>query len=163
VLIGVLVATAALVATSVLVIRAASHLPASTAPRTVEERATGRWFALVVGAEVAALVVVNPVAAATGHVELMPSLNLMIVGLHFLPLAWIFRVPRYYVMGVLFCGIPAGMMLSISADTLVGHPPAWYVIPSLGCGLVAGLTAMAGLREAWQSVVGLRPVLPTLS
>lgn len=135
VLIGAIAMTGAVIAAGVVVIRAARRLPKRVSPRTPEERATGRRFAWVVGAEVAAFMVVNPVAAVTGHVELIPSLDLTIVGLHFLPLAWLFRVPRYHVMGVLFCAISAATVFSMRADAAVGHALGWYVLPSLGCGL----------------------------
>jgi hypothetical protein len=154
VLIGAFVVTGAVIAASVLVIRAACRLPKRAFPRTPEERATGRRFAWVVAAEVAAFMIVNPVAAVTGHVELLPSINLAIVGLHFLPLARLFQVPRYYVMGVLFCAIPAATVFSLPANAVLGHALDWYVVPSLGCGLVAMVTSAAGVREAWQGVLG---------
>jgi hypothetical protein len=154
VLIGALVVTGAVIAASVVVIRAARRLPKRVSPRTPEEKATGRRFGWVVVAEVAAFMVVNPVAAVTGHVELIPSLDLAIVGLHFLPLAWLFHVPRYYVMGVLFCAIPAATVVSMPANAAVGYTLGWYVVPSLGCGLVAMVTAAAGVREAWRDVRG---------
>src|SRR5579862_8449700 len=59
VLIGALVITVALIATGIVVIRAAVHLPASAAPRTPDDRALGRRFVGVVGVEVAAFLVVN--------------------------------------------------------------------------------------------------------
>lgn len=157
-LIASLVITAALIVTSVVVIRATLHLPGAGAPLTPERRTLRRRFAWVFVAELAAFAIVNPIAAATGHIELLPSLNVMIVGLHFLPLAWIFRVPRYYIMGLLFCGIPTVMLLSMSEHARIGHALGWFVIPGLGCGLVAALTAVAGLRESWRSVISLRPV-----
>jgi len=157
-LIGALVIAAALIATGVVVMRAALRLPSGVSPRTAEEgRVIRRRFAWVFGVEIAALAVVNPILAFTGHGKLLPSLDVMIIGLHFLPLAWIFRVPRYYVMGLLFCAIPTVMLLSMSQHARLGHAVAWFVIPGLGCGLVGAATAAAGLREAWQSVIALRP------
>lgn len=152
VLIGTFVLLGALAAAGVVVIRAAMDLPVGNAPRTPEEQQIGRRFAWVVGGEVAAFAVVNSVLGATGNFELMPSLNLIVVGVHFVPLARIFRVPRYYFTGLLFCAIPMVVLLSIPKQFVVGHGLAWYVVPGLGCGLVASLTAAAGLREAWQSV-----------
>lgn len=157
-LIGALVIATALIATGVVVTRATLHLPGGVSPRTREEgRAIRRRFAWVFGAELAALAVVNPILAFTGHFKLLPSLDVMIIGIHFLPLARIFRVPRYYVTGLLFCAIPTAMLLSMSQHARVGNAVAWFVIPGLGCGLVGAATAAAGLREAWQSVIALRP------
>jgi|HubBroStandDraft_6_1064221.scaffolds.fasta_scaffold401857_2 hypothetical protein len=156
-LICAIIVAAALIAAGVVAMRAALRLPRGASPRTAEEgRAIRRQFAWVFGAEIAALAIANPIAAATGHPKLIPSLSVMIIGLHFLPLAWIFRVPRYYVMGLLFCGIPVVMMLSMSAYAHVGHAVGWFVIPGLGCGIVGALTAAAGLRESWKSMAALR-------
>ena len=90
--------------------------------------------------------------ASTGNFAVMPSLNLGIVGVHFLPLARLFRVPRYYVMGVLFCFIPAVTLLWFPAQGRVGAVLGWHVIPSIGCGLVAVLVGAAGLLEARHSL-----------
>ncbi len=152
VLLGTFVLLGALVVAGVVVIRAALGLPKSIAPRTPEEQQIGRRFAWVFGAEMVAFAVVNSIIGATGDFTLMPSLNLIVVGAHFFPLARIFRVPRYYLTGLLFCVIPTVTLLAISKQLVIGHALAWYVVPSLGCGLVASLTAAAGLREAWQSV-----------
>ena len=155
-LIGALVITASLIATSIVVIRAALHLPGGDSPPSPQGLAIRRRFIWVVVAELAALAVVNPIAAVTGHFALIPSLDLIIVGVHFLPLAWIFKVPRYYATGLLFCAIPTVVLFSISKHAFVGQAHAWFVIPSLGCGLVGALTAAAGLREARQSVIRIR-------
>lgn len=156
VLIAAVVVTASLVVISVIVIRAALHLPKDIQLTTSKKKKVLRRFILVVGIEVLAFSVVNPVVAATGHFELLPSLDLIIVGIHFLPLAWIFRVPRYYFTGLLFCAIPMATLLAIPKELVVGHVLAWYVVPSIGCGLVALLTAAAGLRETWKAITESR-------
>lgn len=115
-----------------------------------------RKFAFVVGGEVLAFAVVNSIAGLTQNYELMPSLNLIVVGIHFIPLARIFRVPRYYIMGLLFCAISIVTLIAIPKQLMVGQTLAWYVVPSLGCGFVASLIAVSGLIEAWQSVSKIR-------
>jgi hypothetical protein len=152
VLIGAFILMGALIAAGVVVIRAALGLPKSIAPRTPEEQQIGRRFAWVFGAEVLAFALVNAVIGVTRDFELMPPLNLIVVGIHFFPLARIFCVSRYHVTRLLFCVIPILTLLVIPKRFVVGHALAWYVVPSLGCGLVASLTAAGGLREAWQSV-----------
>jgi hypothetical protein len=152
VLIGSFVLLGALVAAGVVVIRAALRMPKSTAPRSPEEQRIGRRFAWVFGVEIAAFAVVNSILGAIGDFALMPSLNLIIVGVHFFPLARIFRVPRYNVTGLLFCAISIITLLAISKQLMVGETLARYVVPSLGCGIVASLTAAASLREAWHSI-----------
>ncbi len=144
--------SAALLLLGVVVIRAASRLPRPTRPRAADERLLGRRFALVVGLEVIALAILNPLLAARGHVTVLPSLNLVIIGLHFLPLAWLFHVPRYYVMGLLFCVIPARTLWWFPAQSHVGSALSWFVISGLGCGAVAVVIGAAGLGE----VAGLK-------
>jgi hypothetical protein len=115
---------------------------------TAADRLLARRFVIVVAAEIVAFASLNPIFAATGHVSMLPSLNLTIVGVHFLPLAWLFRVPRYYVMGLLFCVIPMSTLWWVPAQASVGSAIGCHVIPTLGCSAVAVLTGAAGLREA---------------
>ena len=124
--------------------------------RTPEEQLIWRRFAFVVGGEVLAFAVVNSIAGLTQNYELMPSLNLIVVGIHFIPLARIFRVPRYNIMGLLLCAISIVTLIAIPKQLMVGQTLAWYVVPSLGCGFVASLIAVSGLIEAWQSVSKIR-------
>jgi hypothetical protein len=102
---------------------------------------------LVVVTEVVAIVVVNGILGTTHHIILIPSFDLMIVGIHFLPLARLFGVRRYYPTGFLFCAIPALMLVAVPETTRMGHVQAWLVLPSLGCGLVAIVAAATSLRE----------------
>jgi hypothetical protein len=151
--------TAVLVAIGLRVLNGVLRLPGAMPPRTPEERAVFRRFVRVVVAEVAAFMLVNSVCVTLQHVEFIVPLDVVIVGIHFLPLARIFRVPRYYPLGVLFCSVAILTLLMFRGGAHVGHAIAWYVVPSLGCAPVAWVTAGAGLREAWQAMVGLRPSL----
>lgn len=156
ILIGIVILLCILVAAGIIVLRASLNLPDGNAPRTPEEQKIGRRFAFVAGAEVLAFSLVNPIIGVTGHYELMPSVNLIIVGIHFFPLAQIFRVPRYHLTGLLFCLIPMATLIAIPQQFTIGHTLAWYVVPSFGCGLVACITALAGFSEAWKSIPKIR-------
>jgi hypothetical protein len=159
ILIGSSVLVGVFVIASIVVIRAALGLAVSTVPQTREEQQIGRRFAWVFGFELLAFAVVNSILTVIGNFELMPCLNLIVVGVHFFPLARIFRVPRYNAMGLLFCAIPVVTLLAIPKQFEIGHTLAWYVAPSIGCGLVAIVTAAAGLRESWISVSTIRGVI----
>jgi len=98
----------------------------------------------------------NYVCVATGRIELIVPLDIAIVGLHFLPLAWLFLVPRYYATGLLFCGVSALVLLLVPARAQVGHAIGWFVLPSLGFAPIAWLTAVANLWEAEQFVRNYR-------
>lgn len=149
---------APLIGINIGVIRAVVRLPGGLPARTQEEQATFRAFVRVGIAEVAAFMAVNPVFVATHHVELVVPLDVAIVGAHFLPLARIFKVPRYYLLGGLFCGVAVLTLLLFSKDASIGHAAAWYVVPSFGCAPVACLIAAANLREAWRFVRQSRPL-----
>ncbi len=96
-----------------------------------------RWFMIIVAAEIAAWGAVSMVCVLVlHHSRYIVPLDIFIVGVHFLPLAKLFQVPRYYAMGVLFCVIPVATMLAVQYSAHVGHGVIWMVVPSVGCGLV---------------------------
>ena len=143
---------AAIVAINVVVLRMAMRLPKGINGQKSEKKKLRRRFVWIVGAELAAFAAINIVAAAARQFELIPLLILIVVGIHFFPLARIFHVPRYYMTGLLFCAVPIITLIWIPKESVFGQVPAWYVVPNLGCGLAASLTAVAGLFEAWQSL-----------
>ncbi|WP_449355448.1 hypothetical protein ACUL41_05325 [Virgibacillus natechei] len=63
----------------------------------------GLWFNIVFAAEGLAIVIAIAVCNTIGHTELIPLVIAMIVGIHFLPLAYLFQVRVYYFTGVLLC------------------------------------------------------------
>jgi hypothetical protein len=125
---------------------AATGLPRTASQRTADDT-TMRDFRRTVIAEIAGICLVNVLCGVYGRNNLMAPLDLIVVGLHFVALARVFRVPRYAVMGWLFCVLPIVTMLLVSEQTLVGRAPAWFVLPSLSCSLVVWMTAAANLRE----------------
>jgi hypothetical protein len=136
----------------VAVIRAILRSPGAIPPRTTEDRVMLRRFVAVVIVEVIAIMVVNGISAVTQHLELLVPLDLLIVGIHFLPLACIFRVPRYYVMGGLFCLVTVLTLVLIPVHAQVGAAAAWFVIPTFGCTAVGWATAAFNLREVTMSL-----------
>jgi hypothetical protein len=152
VLAGVVIGAIVYVAIGVGIIRAILRSSGAVSPRTAEERLVLRRFVPVVIAEVVAIMIVNGICAATEHLELLVPLDLLIVGIHFLPLARIFRVPRYYVMGGLFCLASVLTLVLVPERAQVGAAAAWFVIPTFGCTAAAWTTAALNLGEAWQSV-----------
>jgi hypothetical protein len=121
-----------------------SFLPVAN---TSEGRRIMLQFAMIFAAEGAAIAAVSIVCTYTHHWRFIVPLILIIVGLHFLPLARLFAVPRYYVLGALFCVIPVVTMLLIPESAHMGRSPSWFTIPTVGCALVCFATAWAGLNE----------------
>lgn len=152
VLTSVIIAAIVYLAIGIGMIRAVPRASGPVPPRTAEDRVVLRRFVPVVIAEVVAIMVVNSVCAVTEHLELLVPLDLLIVGIHFLPLARIFQVPRYYVTGGLFCLVSVLTLVLVPTQVQVGAAASWFVIPTFGCTSVAWATAAFNLREVGKSV-----------
>jgi hypothetical protein len=72
----------------------------------------------------------------------------LVVGLHFFPLARLFRMPLYYFTGTALCVVSIATM--ILAPILDYSEAVWFVLPGLGSGLVLWTTGamlvVAGLE-----------------
>lgn len=159
---GVVLAAALLTVNSIRAIRSAARLePARLPPRTTEERRIVRRFGVVVGAEVLVIMAVNGVCAAYQRFVLMAPLDLLIVGLHFIPLAGIFRIPRYYATGVLLSVVPLVTLLLVPEAAFVGRAPAWFAVPSLVSSGVVWVTAMGNLNDVFRRLREERVVVIT--
>ena len=91
-------------------------------------------FGIILGIECALIAMV---AAGLAHVRsyrLIPPAVALIVGLHFLPLAWFFRMRVYYATGVL-------MLAWLAACFLVADPLARSSILGLGTGIILWLSS----------------------
>jgi hypothetical protein len=147
VVLAAVLAGAVVVATgAVFVIRAAARLPKDTASAK-SGPTMRRWFIIVFAVEVALIVVVAWVCATTRHFEYIVPLDLVIVGAHFLPLAWLFGVPRYNVLGAGFCAIAIAVML------MKPHRTGAMLRLDRSADLVARCSRrgrVAGLRESWR-------------
>jgi hypothetical protein len=141
-----------LIVVSAAMLRTVFHLRDETPPRPSEARRLGRAFGVIAGIEGLVITGVTLACIFWHHTAFIVPLDLMIVGLHFLPLAKLFNVPRYYVTACLFCVIPIATMLLVPRDQRIGHALSWIVLPSVGCAMVAFVTAWAGLREVNQYI-----------
>lgn len=63
-------------------------------------RSMNKQFMIVAVLEFAAIAIVVVIASALHRSDLAPVLIAIVVGLHFLPLAKVFRAPIYYVSGI---------------------------------------------------------------
>lgn len=148
---GVSIAVIIFLAIGIGVLRAVLRSPNASA-LTAEGQVMARRFKWVVIGEVAAIMIVNGIASAMQYFQLIAPLDILIVGIHFFPLASLFRVPRYYWMGGLFCAVTVLTLVLVPAHAQVGAADAWLVWPTFGCSLVAWVTAGFNLREVRQSL-----------
>ena len=150
-------ATSLLVATSIFavgmylfgiaMIRGVRQLPVLPATEPSRARRIILRFGAIVAIEGVAIAMVSLACIFTHHARFIVPLTLVIVGLHFLPLARLFDVPRYSVTGILFCIIPIVTMVAVPASAHVGQLRDWIAIPSVGCALVSLATGWGGLNE----------------
>jgi hypothetical protein len=140
-----------LIAAGIFILKRALRLPADAVP----SRRTRRPFALIIVAETVGWGVANAACLMFWTWRAIAAVDLIIVGLHFLPLARLFKVQRYQVLGALFCVIPAATLLLIPAKDRIGEVVSWIAVPSFGCSMVAAVFGVVGLVQASQ-LAGIR-------
>lgn len=111
-----------LIAASVRQLAAVARMPTSPSHAEAIEsarhgRRIGRWFATIFGVEVAVIAAAATLLARAGRPLLIPVAVVAIVGAHFVPLATIFQVRTYSLVGIALL-VAAGMSLFISDEPI---------------------------------------------
>ena len=125
---------------------AAPTTEAEELERSREGKRMGIWFGVIFAAEFGVIGAVAPILAGAGRPLLIPVAIVAIVGAHFVPLAKVFRIPTYFVAGVLLVAIAAASLLIPDeptrlfalgiATTVVLWAAAWTVLAvHVGAGL----------------------------
>ena len=110
-------------------------------------RTIGRRFGLIVLAEVVILVAINFVLGQTNHGDWIVPFTCCTVGLHFVPLALLFQVRPYIVLGFLWVFITLLTVILTPARMLLGQGlNAWVLLPIAGCGLATWVVTAYILR-----------------
>ncbi len=95
-------ATFALLVVCVLRLRASGKLPDSHDPAAAAKgKRAGILFGIIFGIEGGLIALGSVLLVGSGHGDWIPVVAGLIVGVHFLPLAYIFEVPLYYWTGAL--------------------------------------------------------------
>lgn len=118
--------------------KAISRRASSTTPQRIR---LGRSYWIVVGTEFVAIGVAVGLALAFHRAELMPVGIAFIVGVHFLPLAKIFRAPIYYFTGSAVAAWSLGCWIVVS-------PARMAVWVGIGTGSLLWLSAAYALLRA---------------
>lgn len=138
--------TVALLIPAIILLRTTQALPADDHPESLSnEKWTMRLFYLDFYSEGAAIVLAIIICNVTNHDAYIVPVIALIVGLHFLPLAALFKVWLYYVTGALMIVIPLVVMIAVPATTLIGRANGWMVIPMAGSAVVLWLTTIGVL------------------
>ena len=148
-LFSAVLAGAALLLLGAVAVRRSAHNVAET-PWS-PQRSRGFWLAF--GAEAAAIVLIVSTALLLHRPQWIPPLVALAVGLHFLPLARLFRRPLYYVTGTALCAVCAATILFMPPQWGARHLQGWLLSAGLGSGMVLWLSVLAMLI---QSRTGLR-------
>jgi drug/metabolite transporter (DMT)-like permease len=83
----------------------ASRRGSTQAPttNTQEGQRRSKWFRIVFSTELVAIVIAYVICRAVNRYDLFFPVMMLIVGIHFFPLASLFRIRRYYGTGTLLC------------------------------------------------------------
>lgn len=135
--------------------RSAQRLPDQVAPTdTREEKRIGRWFGIVFAAEGVLIAIASVVCNRINRFDLFFPTMAIIVGIHFLPLAGLFRVRPYYLVGIAFCLLAIITLLVIPQHAVFGGQSINPQLVVLGFG--AALTLWVVGAGLW--VLGRRLV-----
>lgn len=102
-------------------IRSSRRLPDAVA-ETDERRGkqTGRWFVIIFAAEGLLIGIASIICNAIGRFDLFFPIMAAIVGVHFFPLAALFEVKPYYLVGALLCLLAGVTLLVVPASASLG-------------------------------------------
>jgi len=131
--------------TAVLVVWAVANLVALRhAPRAVLDRRLARffriWFALIVAIEGTAIGVGAPILGHFHRLDLFGQWVGAVVGIHFLPLGKLFKLPLYYATG-------AAISLAAFGSLLISAGPLRAAVSAGGTGVALWLTAIIILSK----------------
>jgi hypothetical protein len=136
------VVTIVLLALCIMRVRALRNIPSIHDPvATAKGKRAGMLFGIIFGAESGLIWLCAMLLARLGLSIWIPIAVAVIVGLHFIPLAWVFEVPLYYWTGVL-------SVLGMAGCSLIRDPGTRLLWAGLVMAAVLWLTAVWLLLRA---------------
>ncbi|HEY3992650.1 MAG TPA: hypothetical protein VGM01_07185 [Ktedonobacteraceae bacterium] len=141
-------------AASLILLRDALRLPAGTSPETRSiGKKVGRRFGLVALSEGVIIGAITTLLSQTNHGDWSIPVIYFIVGLHFFPLAFVFRVRSYLVLGLLWVVISLLTVILTPASLIVGQGlSAWVFFPIAGCGVATWPVVAYVIRTSMRKV-----------
>jgi hypothetical protein len=114
----------------------ASRRSSTQAPttNTQEGQHRSKWFRIVFATELIAIMVAYVICNAVNRFDLFFPVMMLIVGIHFFPLASLFRTRRYHVTGALLCFLAIITLLAVPEQLRLSgmQIQVWWVILGLG-------------------------------
>jgi len=124
------------------ILRAALRPPRESSPEmTAARKKLVRRFGAVVGIECLCFLLANVVLLRLNHYEYLVPTILLIVGIHFVPIAALYKMWPYYLTGLLFSLTSIITVLAFPFTRYLGRASGWIVLPTAACACVAWLTA----------------------
>jgi hypothetical protein len=111
---------------------------------TPEARRKSRWFNLINASQWGIIFLVALILSKTGHAKWSLPAVILIVGLHFLPLARLFAYRPHYLTG-------AGLILLACVYPLVARDGPENAVGALGAGLVLWISAVWAISSSSRS------------
>jgi hypothetical protein len=127
----------------VAIIRYARSRPAAETPEDIATgKRTGRWFGIIFGAEAVLIALAFILLSRFGAGRFIAAVIALIVGIHFLPLARLFNVRPYYLVGALLCllALIAIVALLLGLQIAGPSPYNWTYFVGIAVALVLWLT-----------------------
>ncbi|MDB5116532.1 MAG: hypothetical protein JWQ79_2024 [Mucilaginibacter sp.] len=120
-----------LFARSLRTLRLAKRLPKEKQIDEVKRRKIRKGFLVVLIIEIVAFNIAPFVLLYLGHIEYIVPVEILICALHFIPLARIFVMPVYYLLGSIVSVITILTMLLVPASPQIGNLAVIAAVPSL--------------------------------
>lgn len=117
------------------------------------------WFNIIFAAEGLAIGIAIAVCNATQHVDLIPIVVAIIVGIHFFPLASLFQVRIYHFTGALLCLLAVVAWLFVPLNFMLwGHQVLAYMsVVGFGSALILWGTGMT-IWLTGKKLLGVSPL-----
>lgn len=129
----------------IMLMRYARSLPKTSSP---EDAATGKrislWFGIVFGLEIVLIALANTLLSIFNANTFSSPVTALIVGVHFLPLAYLFRVTAYYITGALLSilALIAIIALLLGWQIAGASPYNWSLFVGIGATLILWFTLL---------------------
>ncbi|BFT72043.1 hypothetical protein [Paenibacillus sp. P36] len=116
------------------------------------------WFGIIFTIEGAAIGAASAICTAANHFNLLFPVMAIIVGVHFIPLAPLFRIKAHYVTGTLLTLLAIVTLLFVPEHAMIGGHPVitWWLVVGFGSSLILWSTGL----QIW--LVGKRWVAASL-
>jgi len=106
-----------------------------------------KWFILILVLEIAGLNIASIALLKLNHFQYIVPVDILIVSLHFIPLARIFAMPIYYFLGIIVSVIAILTMLWVPASSQTGNLITIAAIPSMCFIFLNWITIIYILRD----------------